>query len=158
MKNKLLTFFEDNQMIFEEVLHPPVFTCEDADNLDLQIPCASCKNLFLTDKKRYFIFSTLAHQKVNLKKLQKKVGVSRLSFGKPEKLFELLRSTPGAVNPFAVLFNETNSVELILDSKMMEKEKLGFHPMKNNSTIVLSPQELKKFFKKKEVDYKVLSL
>ncbi|MHA1540465.1 MAG: prolyl-tRNA synthetase associated domain-containing protein [Alphaproteobacteria bacterium] len=157
-KNKLLNFLKENKIDFEEVLHPPVFTCEDADKLKENIQCTSCKNLFLTDKKRYFIFATLAHEKVNLKKLKEKIGVSRLSFGKPEKLFELLKLTPGSVNPFAVFFDETNFVELILDSKMMEKEKLGFHPMKNDSTIILTPQELEKFLKKINTNYRIISI
>ncbi len=158
MKSKLLNFLEENKIIFEEVLHPPVFTCEDADNLDLKIPCASCKNLFLTDKKRYFIFATLAHEKVNLKLLQKKIGVKRLSFGKSEKLLELLKLTPGSVNPFALFFDESKSVELLLDSKMMDGKLLGFHPMKNNSTVILSPKELKNFLNQAEIIFKEIEI
>ena len=48
MKSKLLNSLKENKIEFEEVLHSPVFTCEDADNLELKISCTSCKNLFLT--------------------------------------------------------------------------------------------------------------
>lgn len=157
MNQKLRSFFKENNIPHNIFTHEPLFTCEDAQKISHTIPGEDCKNLFLTDKTNYFVYSTLAEKRVDLKRLGQKIGVKRLSFGKPEKLQEYLKITPGSVNPFALFFDETQSVKLYLDSEMMIKESLGFHPMLNTETLVLSPENLKTFLTKANINYMEIS-
>ncbi len=158
MEKKLKEILAENNIDFSSHTHTAAFTCEDLKNFEEEIPGEDCKNLFLTDHKRknFFIFSTLAGEKVNLKELALKMNVKKLSFGKPEKLLELLNLEPGSVNPFAVLFDETKSVKLFLDEALMNCEKVGFHPMINTETLVMSPSDLKKLFENTEANFEVV--
>ena len=65
-------------------------------------PAAHTKNLFLKDKKdNYFLVTVDEEAEVDLKPIHQTIGAaSRVSFGKPEALMELLGVTPGAVTVF----------------------------------------------------------
>ena len=71
---------------FHLMLHPPVYTCEQASNLcgidhnDAKYPkSAEMKNLFLRDKKKnLFLISALVQTEIKLKDL--KIGKGSLGF------------------------------------------------------------------------------
>ena len=69
MKQKLYTLLNAKNISFEEFLHPAMFTCDDIEKHEIKIPAADCKTLFLKNKKRYFLLSTLAHKRVDIKAL-----------------------------------------------------------------------------------------
>ncbi|MFX8945974.1 YbaK/EbsC family protein, partial [Acinetobacter baumannii] len=79
------------------------FTVAESAQLHRDITGGHSKNLFLQDKKgRLYLVVALADTRVDLKALQKRLGVDRWSFGKPELLLEVLGVTPGSVTPFAL--------------------------------------------------------
>ena len=128
--------------------HDPVFTVEEAKALRGEIPGGHCKNLFLKDKKgQLWLVVTLEEAQVDLKSLPAKIGAARLSFGKPDLLLEALGIEPGSVTPFAVINDDTQRVNVILDEKMMAEEVVNFHPLKNNATTTIKSQDLLSFIK-----------
>lgn len=56
--------------------HKPVYTVEEADNLDIDIPGQHCKNLFLRNKKGNIHYLVIAGSKkqIDLKALSKQIG------------------------------------------------------------------------------------
>jgi Ala-tRNA(Pro) deacylase len=126
--------------------HPPVFTVEEAGRLRGALPGGHCKSLFLKDKKGVlWLVVALEDRPVALKSLAGRVGAARLSFGRPEVLWEALGVTPGAVTPFALINDTARRVRVVLDAEMMSLPLLNYHPLVNTATTALSPEGLKKF-------------
>ncbi len=126
--------------------HEPLFTVERAKTAAAHIPAAWVKNLFLKDsKKQLYLVVALADTKISLKELGKKLGAPELRFADAELLKQYLGVEPGSVTPFGLMLDTDQSVVVILDKSLFEKEAVGVHPLANNATTVISPQDLKKF-------------
>jgi Ala-tRNA(Pro) deacylase len=129
------------------ILHPPVFTVEEAKQLRGKIEGGHTKNLFLKDKKdRLFLAVTLEDVPVDLTALGPLIGArGRLSFASADLLREHLGVEPGSVTPFALSNNRTQSVTPVLDEAMLAVNPLNFHPLENTATTAISSADLIKF-------------
>lgn len=127
--------------------HPAVFTVAESADVKAAIPGAHSKNLFLKDKKgRVFLVTAEGHAAIDLKSISEKIGASgRVSFGKPELLFELTGLTPGSVTPFGVVNDVEGRVTVVIDAAMMEHEILNFHPLENTATTSIGRADLVRF-------------
>lgn len=126
--------------------HEAVFTVEESSKIEQDIPGAHCRNLYLRDKKkRNFLVTAMNETPVDLKALEKEIGCARLSFGSADRLWQFLGVKPGSVCPFAVVNDTEQAVRVILDQKMMEQDRVNYHPLKNTMTIGVTPDGLLKF-------------
>lgn len=139
-------YLKEHKIEYEKYEHPAVFTCEEAEKLCPEMPGESIKNLFLRDDKgkRHFLVVVGKDKSVDLKKLQAILGVSRLSFGSPERLEKYLGVTPGSVTLLALINDPDHSVELIIDAEL-DGKALQCHPLINTATLVIEPTDLRKF-------------
>ena len=145
---QLLEFLEEHGIRTRTVTHPPAFTVQDAQALRGQIPGAHTKNLFLKDKKgRLFLMVALEDARIDLKRLHKRIGAARLSFGRPELLEEVLGVKPGSVTPFALVNDREHRVKVILDARMMEHALLNFHPLVNTATTSIDRDDFLRFLR-----------
>jgi len=131
--------------------HAPVFTVEESRRLRGDLPGGHCKSLFLKDKKEHlFLVVALEDKRIDLKALRKTVGAHQgLSFASPERLKEVLGVTPGAVTPFAI-FNDTDAlVRVVLDRAMLRVSPLNYHPLSNDRTTAIAPEDLLVFLEKR---------
>jgi Ala-tRNA(Pro) deacylase len=157
----LLDFLDANKIPYTLFRHNPVFTCEDELVLEggggvENIPGAHSKNLFLKNKKNnsFFLVSVPQEKRVDLKELSKMLTCDKLSFGSPEELLECLKLEPGSVTPFGLLFDKHKRVMFILDSDLLLKESLNFHPLRNDMTLNIGSQSFLDFAEK--IDHKAL--
>jgi Ala-tRNA(Pro) deacylase len=126
--------------------HPPVFTVEESRNLRGALPGGHCKSLFLKDKKgAMWLVVVLEDRAVDLKALRARLGAKNLSFGRPERLFEVLGVEPGAVTPFALLNDSEQRVTVVLDKEMLAHDPLNYHPLSNEATTAIAPGDLLAF-------------
>lgn len=126
--------------------HPPVFTVEQARAHCGHLPGEHCKNLFLKDKNGHlWLVVTRDSRDVDIKALQKAIGAARLSFGKPELLMEVLGVSPGGVTPFALINDRDQRVTVVLDAEMMAAPTLNYHPLSNEATTAIAPDDLRRF-------------
>ncbi len=127
--------------------HPPVFTVEESKDLRGVLPGSHVKNLFLRDKKkRIWLVTALEERRIDLKALRKRLGASgSLSFGSADLLMEVLGVTPGAVTPFGVINDRDGRASMVLDAGVMETGPVNAHPLRNDMTTALAPQDLLKF-------------
>lgn len=125
--------------------HKPVYTVEEADNLDIDIPGQHCKNLFLRNKKGNIHYLVLADSKkyIDLKALSKEIGSSGLSFASEERLKKYLGLKTGAVSPFGLINDVEKQVIVLIDKGLTDKDLVNFHPNVNTATIGLSYRDLK---------------
>lgn len=128
--------------------HAPVFTVEQAKLVHDDMPGGHCKNLFCKDEKGVlWLIVALEDAAINLKAAPAKIGSKRLTFGKPELLMEVLGVEPGSVTPFGLINDINNRINVILDEAMMRETPLNYHPLKNDATTSITPDDLITFIK-----------
>lgn len=133
--------------------HRPVFTVGEGDDLKQHMPGGHTKNLFLKDKKDVlWLVSALDDDVIDLKKLPEKTGSARLSFGSAERLLDALGVIPGSVTPLALVNDRDRKVRPVLSAGLFRHERVNFHPLKNDKTTNLSPQDLLLFMKDQGYD------
>jgi len=137
-----------NNLEIDYILHKhrPVYTVAEGHDVWKGIPGLHCRNLFLRDhKKKMFLIVAANETKIDLKDLKKQLNSGRLSFGSAERLWEFLGIQPGAVSPFCLINDKDRQVTLVLDPKMMDAERVNYHPLDNAMTIGIHPNDLLKF-------------
>lgn len=151
-RKELVEYLENLGITSETVEHPAVFTVEAMMPYIGHLPGAHSKNLFLKDKKkkRLWLFTALATREINLNDLAKKVGASGgFRFADEAVMLEKLGVGQGCVTPLS-LFNDTHQeVTFLLDASFVEDnhEKVHFHPMTNEATTSMKPEDFMKFVK-----------
>lgn len=124
--------------------HDPLFTVEDSQKLRGEIAGAHTKNLFLKDKKdNYFLLTVEEEAVVDLKTVHQTIGAaSRVSFGKPEALMELLGVIPGAVTVFGAINDTGGRVKIVIDAALAAEPLINGHPLVNTATTTISSADL----------------
>ena len=119
--------------------HAPAMTIEDCLENDKTLGGVTAKNYFLTTKnqKNFYLCLVRPEARLRTSDVSKQVNSSRLSFGSEEQMQELLRVHPGAVSPMGLLFDGENRVRLLVDSGLLQVEKIAFHPCDNTQTLVM---------------------
>jgi Ala-tRNA(Pro) deacylase len=145
----LLAYLDTLRVAHDTVEHPPLFTVEDSQNLRGEILGGHSKNLFVKDKKgRLFLLVLEEDALVDLKRVHEKIGAQgRVSFGSAELLEEVWGVKPGAVTPFGAINDHAGRVTVALDAKLMEHDRLNFHPLVNTRTTGLTSADLVKFLR-----------
>jgi Ala-tRNA(Pro) deacylase len=148
----LISLLDECGIAHEPHEHAAVFTVAESQALDLTLPGAHTKNLFLKDKKgRFFLVSALKDTRIDLKRLHESLGASgRVSFGSEEQLMRLLGVKPGSVTAFAVVNDRggergEGEVTMVLDAGFMAFERVNFHPLVNTMTLGLSREDMVAF-------------
>jgi Ala-tRNA(Pro) deacylase len=145
--DQLFAAFDSLGIKHSTVKHPPLFTVEQSRSLRGQIPGGHTKNLFLRDKK-YAIYLVVALEDadIDLKGLHRRLRADgRFSFGSADLLREVLGVEPGAVTPFGAINDTEGRVTVVLDSAMMERETLNYHPLVNTMTTSINRDDLVRF-------------
>ena len=144
--DRLFAVLEELGIAAETFTHPPVFTVEEAERHTGHLPGARTKNLFLEDRKGgLWLVVCRAEQPVRINALARLLGAPRMSFGKPERLAEVLGVIPGAVTPLALVNDERRRVRPVLDEGLLAAEQLGFHPLDNAATTVIRRRDFLRF-------------
>ena len=133
---------------YEEVSHEKVMTVEEAMNLENMIDGIGSKNLFLTDKKNYYLVILEENKRANIKELVNILECKKLSFASSERLKEVLDLEEGSVTPFGIINDKDNKVVLVIDKDLIGK-KLLFHPNTNTKTMSVTYDDLIKFIDSK---------
>lgn len=109
----------------------------------------SCiKNLFLKDNhKNFYLISANSTTEINLKETGKAYNIKGLRFADATLLKQYLEVQPGSVTPLALINDTTESVTMILDSHVLEQKHIQIHPLQNDTTIVIKPDDLLTFLK-----------
>ncbi len=126
--------------------HRPIFTVAEGEDLKKSIAGGHTKNLFLKDKKgALYLITALWDTTIDLKTLPPLIGAQRISFGSPDLLLTTLGVTPGSVTPLALLNDTENRVTFILDQRIMDCTIVNCHPLRNDMTTSLAPNDLLRF-------------
>lgn len=132
---------------YRTLKHEAVFTVEASKAIKTDMQGQGCKCLFLKDKKegRLWLVGTLDDKRVDLKELSNVLGCGRFSFASAERLMAHLGVIPGSVTVFAVINDPDATVQLVLDAELLDKETVNFHPLQNDMTTNIKPDDLVTF-------------
>lgn len=147
-RDDLMLRLQELGIATKTVDHPPAFTVAQSSTIDIPLSGAHTKNLFLKDANGAFVLVVAkSTTTIDLKALPKRLGVGRLSFGKPELLMSVLGVTPGSVTAFAVANDSTRRVMVVLDQVLMAEDSINCHPLENTATTNIAPDDLLRFIR-----------
>ena len=143
----LLALLDELGIRTTTIEHAAVATVEEADATHDALPGAHTKNLFVRDKKgRVFLVVVPSHIRADLKALHPVIGAQgRVSFGKPELLWELLGVRPGSVTVFGAANDREARVTVVLDEEIAEAATVCGHPLENVATTAIAQADLRRF-------------
>ena len=148
-QQKLFDTLQNLSINFIEHKHVPLKTIEQAQQVadSLSVPQNWwCKNLFLKDKKkRLWLFVVDADTRVPLKDAAKVLQAPNLRFADVNLLMKYLNVEPGSVTPLALINDTQNNVNVVIDKRLLDNEYIGCHPLVNDTTLGIIPNDLKKF-------------
>lgn len=148
-EEKLYEVLDKLEIKYTRYEHEPVYTVEEAENLNIDIPGQHCKNLFLRNKKgdTHYLVIADSEKHIDIKFLSKQIGGGNLSFASDERLFKHLGLKTGAVSPFGLINNIEKNVIVLIDRNLTDKSIVNFHPNVNTATIGVSYSDLERFIK-----------
>lgn len=139
--------------------HPAVFTVAESQSVDIPLPGAHTKNLFLKDERGMLVLVVAkSTTRVDLKALAKRLGAGRFSFGKPELLMRTLGVTPGSVTAFAVANDMAGRVKVVIDEALMSDDSVNCHPLENTATTNIACKDLLRFIQSTGHEPSVMTL
>lgn len=147
--NNVTDYLNSHDIKYTLHKHPAVFTCEDSEIHCKNIPGVHSKNLFLRNKKgtQYYLVVIPSTKRLDIKALTKKLELSKLSFGSPERLKEKLDLLPGSVSPFGLINNPQGDIKVVIDEEVYNAPIAGFHPNDNTATIEITKEMFHKYLK-----------
>lgn len=126
--------------------HPAVFRVEEGLAIKAALPGGHTKNLFLKDgKDQLWLISALGETAIDLKTLPAVIGSGRLSFGKPEPMWETLGATPGSVTALGLINDTDHRLRFVVDAALWRADPVNFHPLANTATTALTQAGFRAF-------------
>ena len=159
-REKLFERLEELGISTKTIEHEAVFTVAESDLLEQKLPGGHTKNLFLKDAKgRLFLIVAESHANVNLKTVHKAIGCARLSFGKPDLLWQTLGIEPGSVTALSVMNDQDKALDqVIVDEALMAHDTINCHPLVNTATTAISRDDLVRFIRSCGHEPRIMSL
>ena len=132
---------------YDYIEHPPVPTVEEAKKYWSDIDSGHCKNIFFRNHKgnRHYLVILYYDSKLNIKELEQKLGQGKLTFASDRRLMHYLGFTPGSLSPFGLINHHPRHVHLFIDKKLMNYERLSFHPNTNTASLIIPREGLFRF-------------
>ena len=136
-------------IVTETHTHAPVFTVEESRRERGRLPGAHCKSLFLKDKKgvlwlrssRWRIAAWTSRR--SLRSSGRRGCPSAARNGSPT----VSASCRAPSTPFALINDDKHEVRPVIDSGVTEAERAYFHPLSNDATTAIAPEDLLRFIR-----------
>ena len=148
MINKVTNYLDSLGVGYELLRHEAVVTTEESRAVVHVDDCASCKSLYVKDKKsdNYYMVVLPFDKRANMRGLAAYVGCAKFEFATEDKLYEDLQVHRGSVSPYAFLNEKpTYSAKLLIDEEVWNAKRVKFHPCDNTATVIVSLDDFKKF-------------
>ncbi|MGI9522301.1 MAG: prolyl-tRNA synthetase associated domain-containing protein [Hyphomicrobiaceae bacterium] len=148
-RSELFDRLNELGIVTKTVDHEAVFTVSESERLHQTLQGGHTKNLFLKDAKgRLFLIVAESHTQIALKTVHKSIGCARLSFGKPELLFDVLGVEPGSVTALS-LINDCHRriAQVIIDDALLAYDVIHCHPLENTATTAIQRDDLLRFLR-----------
>lgn len=161
-----LKLLDEAGVSYVRLTHPAACTMELCRGIGEEYGARHPKNLFLANKHgtEFFLLMMDAEKTYRTSIVSKKLGSTRLSFGTPEQLKELLGleqgsvSVLGMVNECAVKAYREGKLHLAIDRDVLERESILVHPNDNRASLVIKTADLIHFLEKMGIVITVIDI
>lgn len=146
-KERVLKKLDELNIKYELIDHPPVYTIEETESLNLEEKGHIVKNLFLKNSngKKHYLVVVKGDKKADLKSIRSQIQSSALSFASEERLEKYLGLLKGAVTPLGIINDHNHCVNVLIDEDLKNQSIIGIHPNVNTSTVFISYNDMIKF-------------
>lgn len=156
MDEEVFKILNKNDIKYDVVEHPAVFTVEEALELVPEIDGIGCKNLFLKDNNKvYYIYVLLENKRADFEILSHALGVEKIKFASEKELYDKTKLTRGSVTPLGIINNEEKDIIVLLDKELLNKRVL-MHPNINTKTLSMKIEDLIKVIDSVKGKYKIV--
>lgn len=129
---------------YDRVSSAPADTMEKCAAVSQMLGVPICKNLFLCNRQKtqFYLLCMGPEKPFHTKDLSRQIGSARLSFAPEEKLWELLRCTPGSATILGLMNDTGNQVRLLMEREVYEAEYLSCHPCICTSSLKVKTSDI----------------
>lgn len=131
---KIIGLLNSSHLQYQLLEHEPVYTCDQASQVRDLPASMGMKTLLIKTNKSYVLVVLPGNKKLDSKKLKKTIGVSDLSFARPEIVKEIMGCEVGACYPFGQLLD----LQTIVDPKIKSSTAVAFNPGRHDRTIIMN--------------------
>ena len=124
--------------------HDVTATMEECADVGRALDGVICKNLFLCNRQQtdFYLLTMPGGKPFRTKELSSQIGSSRLSFAPPEKMEELLNTSPGSASVLGLMFDRDRRVHLLMDREVYDAEYFCCHPCDNRGSLKIRTSDL----------------
>ena len=129
---------------YDRIDHEPAMTMEICEEIDRVLGATICKNLFLCNRQQtdFYLLMMPGDKPFKTKDLSSQIGSSRLSFGTPDYMEQLVDITPGSLSILGLMNDKEGRVRLLIDKDVLEGEYIGCHPCINTSSLRMKTSDM----------------
>lgn len=144
LEKKVYQTLDKLKISYERVDNDVVETMEECEEIDKELGVEIRKSIFLCNKKKtsFFLVVMPAKKALDTGMLEKKIGVSHLSFAPGELMEKYLGTKPGSASVMGLVQDEDDYVQLIIDKEVADKEWFGCNPGINTSHLKMKTADL----------------
>lgn len=142
MKDEICCRLTEMGIQFDYLEHAPAHTMEECAAPAAALQAVIPANLFLRPRRHETYYLLLAHpdSRLNTSSVSRQIGSPRLSFASEEELLAHMQAHSGSASPMGFLFPSAEAVTLLVDKKLRDLPRLGFHPCDNTATLAMDSQ------------------
>lgn len=139
-----LRFLDEAGVEYELFEHEPAFTLGQCADVERLTGAEIYKNLLLcpSNESEFILLVLKGDKQFVTREVSKKLGTSRLSFAKGERMTELLSTAPGSLSILSLIFDRERRVRLAVDSDILGSEYFCCHPCDNSATLKLKTADI----------------
>ena len=129
---------------YDRIDHEPAMTMEICEEIDRVLGATICKNLFLCNRQQtdFYLLMMPGDKPFKTKDLSSQIGSSRLSFGSPDYMEQLVDITPGSLSILGLMNDKEGRVRLLIDKDVLSGEYIGCHPCINTSSLRMKTSDM----------------
>jgi Ala-tRNA(Pro) deacylase len=129
---------------YDRIDHEPAMTMEICEEIDRVLGATICKNLFLCNRQQtdFYLLMMPGDKPFKTKDLSAQIGSSRLSFGTPDYMEQLVDITPGSLSILGLMNDKEGRVRLLIDKDVLSGEYIGCHPCINTSSLRIKTSDM----------------
>ena len=129
---------------YDRIDHEPAMTMEVCEEIDRVLGATICKNLFLCNRQEtdFYLLMMPGDKPFKTKDLSSQIGSSRLSFGTPDYMEQLVDITPGSLSILGLMNDKEGRVRLLIDKDVLSGEYIGCHPCINTSSLRMKTSDM----------------
>lgn len=117
---------EKSGIKWERVDNDPAISVSDCEEISRKLNAPTVKSLLVANRQltRFYLVIMPGDKPFITKDFTAALGVSRVSFVKPELLMDILGLEVGSATPLAIAADEGNQVRLIIDNEIIQKDSM----------------------------------